>query len=185
MLIFLFRRRTAFMLVGTIALLFVARTTPESFGYGLPLVVIGGLIRVWSAGSLRKLECLVTSGPFALCRNPMYVGSFLITCGYLIMCRRLDVGIIGFVLFWLFHGSAIVREERMLKDKFGESYETYCKSVPRFVPCFNLSGAKGGFSLNLLSENLEWRSALSSLVVTALFGLIAYGMIPLELLGCQ
>lgn len=177
----MFRRRTAFMLIGTIALLVLARTTPASFWYGLPLVVIGELIRIWSAGSLRKMEQLITSGPFALCRNPIYIGSFLMTSGYLVMCRRVDVGIIGVVLFWLFHGGAIAREEALLREKFGESYDSYCKSVPRFAPRFNLAGARGGFSRRLLSENLEWRSAVSSLVIILLFGLIAYGVLPLGL----
>jgi protein-S-isoprenylcysteine O-methyltransferase Ste14 len=171
------------MLLGTIVLLLIARTTPASFWYGLPLVVMGELVRVWSAGSLKKMDQLTVNGPFALCRNPLYMGSFLMTAGYLVMCYRIDVAVIGFVLYWVFHGGAIVYEEGMLRERYGQVFDNYCKAAPRLVPCLNLNGARGGFSWDLLSENLEYRTAISSLVVVILFGLIAYDVLGLGLLG--
>ena len=47
------------------------------------LLVFGGLaLRSWSAGILHKNAELTTSGPYGLIRNPLYVGSFMMMCGF-------------------------------------------------------------------------------------------------------
>src|SRR5262245_3386636 len=45
---------------------------------GCALIFAGLAIRTWAAGILRKTRELTTTGPYALIRNPLYVGSFLI-----------------------------------------------------------------------------------------------------------
>ena len=171
---FLFRRRTFFLFVAPIVLILIARPTPRTFWMGLPLVVFGELIRVWSAGYLSKLSSLVTAGPFALCRNPLYVGSFLISVGYFFMCNRLDVWIAGVVLFWLFHGGAVAYEEKLLRDAFGEEFARYCRVVPRFLPRLRGLKGHGSFSMKQFMLNNEYRGAMATAVLSALFGIIAY-----------
>ena len=135
---------------------------------------MGELIRLWSAGHLTKLSTVVTAGPFALCRNPIYIGSFLISVGYFCMCDRLDVWIIGTALFWLFHGGAIAHEEKLLREKFGEDYAGYCKRVPRFLPRAASLAGNGEFSWKQAMLNNEYRGAAAALVLSVLFGLMAY-----------
>jgi len=170
----LFRRRTLFLFAASVLMLVVAKPTPEVFWIGLPFVAGGEAIRVWSAGYLTKLSGLVTAGPFALCRNPLYIGSFLISVGYFIMCHRIDVWILGTTLFWLFHGGAVIYEERLLREKFGEEYTQYCKTVPRFIPHIRDLGGAGRFSLSRVMANDEYRGAVTTVVVTALYGFMAY-----------
>ena len=140
----------------------------------MPLVIVGEAIRIWSAGYITKLSGLITAGPFAMCRNPLYVGSFLICLGYLIMCRRLDVIILGSILFWVFHGGAVAYEERLLAEKFGQVYEDYRRSVPRFIPCFSRRTGEGSFSLKQVMANDEHRSVIAALVLVSMFCFMAY-----------
>lgn len=181
---FLFRRRTLFLAVVPVVLVFVAQPTVPRFWTGVPFVVAGQLIRIWSAGYLSKLEKLVTAGPFAFCRNPLYVGSFLVCIGYLFMCNRTDAWIATPVLFWLFHGGAVVYEEKLLLEKFGEPFENYCNVVPRFLPKWRGLPGLGRFSFQQLMLNNEYRGAAAAILLTGLFALMAYrpDVTPLSLM---
>ena len=76
---------------------------------------------------------LVTSGPFALCRNPMYLGHLIFLAGLAFSLRS-----------WL--GTAVAlatavslqlrvrRDERRLGERFGEPYLQYCSRVKRWIP---------------------------------------------------
>lgn len=181
---FLFRRRTLFLTLIPIVLVVFARPNAHRFWIGVPFVAVGQLIRIWSAGYLSKLEKLITAGPFALCRNPLYVGSFLVCIGYLFMCNRTDAWIAVPVLFWLFHGGAVAYEEKLLREKFGDPFEKYCKIVPRFVPAWRSLAGHGGFSFGQLMANNEYRGVAAAVVLVALFALMAYrpDLTPLSLL---
>lgn len=157
-------------------MLLLARPTPASFFEGLPLLVGGQAMRLWSAGYLHKLADLTTAGPFALCRNPLYLGSFLLCLGYVVMGARLDMAVVCIALFWLFHGGAIVYEERLLADKFGEPYTRYCKSVARLLPRPHSLSGTGSFSLAQMVSNREHLGLLATIALAALFGLRAYGV---------
>jgi steroid 5-alpha reductase family enzyme len=156
-------------------LLLVAKPTPAAFWAGLPLVAIGEAIRLWASGYLTKLSGLVTAGPFAICRNPLYAGSFLICLGYLVMCNRADVLIVGIALFWGLHWAAVIYEERILRERFGEEFEEYCRRVPRFVPRPRRLAGRGGFSFEQVMANDEHRGAASAALLSTVFAFMAYG----------
>ena len=162
------------MFLAPIVLILIARPTPRLFWIGLPFVIAGELIRMWAAGYLSKLRTLVTAGPFALCRNPLYVGSFLISIGYFFMCNRLDAWIAGVMLFWLFHGGAVVYEERLLREGFGDRYAEYCNTVPRFFPRPARPRGHGNFTIRQFILNNEYRGTAAAIVLSTLFGLMAY-----------
>lgn len=166
-------------MAASVALVFFARPTPAKFWVGLPLVVLGELIRVWSAGYLTKLSGLVTAGPFAMCRNPLYMGSFLMSLGYMTMCNRPSVLIVGVILFWTLHGAAVAYEERLLRDKFGDDFKNYCKRVPRFLPRLSKSDGEGGFSFEQMMSNEEYRGAATAALLLTVFGLMAFNLIPI------
>lgn len=169
----LFRKRTFLLLTASLGLLIVAKPTMEAFWAGLPLVALGQIIRVWSAGYLTKLSGLVTAGPFALCRNPLYIGSFLMSLGYMVMCHRLDVLIVGIVLFWMLHGAAVAYEERLLREKFGDEFTYYCKRVPRFFPRLRRTEGDGQFSFDQVMANDEHRGIASAALFMTAFGFMA------------
>ncbi|NLN76878.1 MAG: isoprenylcysteine carboxylmethyltransferase family protein [Armatimonadetes bacterium] len=165
------------MLVAlSIGLFWVAKPTPFAFWIGLPLIIVGEVVRVWASGYLTKLSGLVTAGPFALCRNPLYIGSFLICLGYLIMCHRLDAFIIGLFLFWVLHGAAIVYEEKLLLKTYGQDFEDYRRAVPRFIPRFRPRKGKGSFSFAQVLVNAEHRGAIATMILTTAFGFLAYDL---------
>jgi hypothetical protein len=153
----------------------VARPTPEAFYTALPFVVVGELIRIWSSGYLTKLSGLVTAGPFALCRNPLYVGSFLISLGYMLMCHNPIVLVVGAVIFWMLHGGAVAYEEKLLCEHFGEDYAKYCREVPRFIPRPRSLTGQGSFSFQRAMGNDEFRGAAFLVLFVSCFGVMAFG----------
>jgi len=82
----------------------------------------------------------MSAGPFALVRNPLYVGNFLIWIGFAIASGLLWMAPVAWTLFALQY-SAIVRfEEAALVQHFGGSYETYLREVPRWTLDFGRLG---------------------------------------------
>jgi protein-S-isoprenylcysteine O-methyltransferase Ste14 len=79
-------------------------------------------------------EELIVRGSYRFVRNPMYVGYYLLLLGQAILFKSFGFLLYLAVLFLLFHLLVVFVEERMLKEKFGELYEQYCKSVPRWIP---------------------------------------------------
>jgi protein-S-isoprenylcysteine O-methyltransferase Ste14 len=54
----------------------------KSLAVGGSIAFLGLIIRAWATGHLRKNDRLAVSGPYALTRNPLYFGSFLIGIGF-------------------------------------------------------------------------------------------------------
>ncbi len=155
-------------------MLALARPTRQGVLVGLPFVVFGEGIRLWAAGYLTKLSKLVTAGPYAICRNPLYVGTFLVFVGYFTMCGRLEVWVGGLALFWLFHGGALVHEERLLRDKFAEQFTEYSSRVPRLVPRWRSLAGQGTFSWRRLVMNNEHLALAATVIMCAIFAANAF-----------
>jgi len=76
---------------------------------------------------------LVTTGPFSITRNPMYLGNTLLLIGV-----GLIAGIAWFLVFAILAAFttqkvAIEGEEKRLTDKFGKRYHDYAKRVRRWI----------------------------------------------------
>jgi protein-S-isoprenylcysteine O-methyltransferase Ste14 len=101
---------------------------------GCMLIFAGLGIRSWSAGILRKNRELSVSGPYALVRNPLYVGSFLIMCGFCVMINNLEtiVYVLGPIaaLYFL----QVLQEERDMARLFPAQWPEYARTTPRFFP---------------------------------------------------
>ena len=144
----LFKRRTIIPLPIALALLliptgwtplFLVTSTPV---FGLLLVGVGELLRLWGVhhiGAISRtrsdrLGPLVDTGPFAIVRNPLYLGNILIWLGFTISARLAGLApLVALVLALEYH--AIVRwEERLLESRLGEPYRKYVARVPRWLP---------------------------------------------------
>lgn len=77
---------------------------------------------------------LVVKGLYRYVRNPMYVGILMALIGESILFRSYAVLAYTGVVFLAFTAFVFFYEERVLKTKFGESYERYLKEVPRWIP---------------------------------------------------
>ena len=80
-----FRVPCGFMLVAVFV--WLARPTSVSLITGLPISVLGLLLRGWAAGHLAKNERLAMTGPYAYVRNPLYLGTLLVAAGLVISAR--------------------------------------------------------------------------------------------------
>jgi protein-S-isoprenylcysteine O-methyltransferase Ste14 len=78
-------------------------------------------------------EHLITTGPFSVSRNPIYLANTLLLIG---------VGLVGglawflplaFVAAFATSRLTIRREEQILADKFGKRYRDYAKRVRRWI----------------------------------------------------
>lgn len=131
--------------------------TPVSLLYGSLTMLAGECIRLWAAGYIRKYRVsevqadqLVTAGPYARVRNPLYWGNFLIGLGFGVVANWWLGYILFLMLYAYIYSSVIPHEERYLADSFGNEYQTYRAEVPRLVPRFSrYSGAKGSYSLKV------------------------------------
>src|SRR5262245_24029107 len=119
-----------------------AHRSPTLLRTGVALVVVGELIRVWAVrhiGAISRtrsdrLGPLIATGPFALVRNPLYIGNALFAVG-LTMSAAVARPVPVVLLLLAFEYHAIVRwEERLIASRLGEPYRQYLERVPRWVP---------------------------------------------------
>ena len=122
-----------------------AHPTMQSIGIGMGIILVGEFLRLWGvsiAGSETRTTgpvggtFLITRGPFAHVRNPLYVGNMLIYCGVGVMSMALFpwLVIVAFAFFLVQYTLIISIEEEYLTKAFGDEYKRYMKSVPRLLP---------------------------------------------------
>lgn len=129
---------------------------------GAAVAVAGELLRVWGCGHLRKNQDVITSGPYAHVRNPLYLGTLLIIVG---MCFAAGTGIIvygllplGLVAFFAYYTPKKERvESDRLRRRFGARFDVYHDAVPGYLPRLTRwSGASNErWSASLVAENTE------------------------------
>lgn len=76
---------------------------------------------------------LVTDGPNALTRNPMYTGIVGILLARAVARRSVLALVPAVVVAWLLDSRQIPAEEAVLAERFGSDWETYRDSTPRWV----------------------------------------------------
>ena len=76
---------------------------------------------------------LVTSGPYALCRNPMYLGHLIFSLG-LVLVFRSPVALALAALRAVYFGRRVARDEERLLQRFGDDYRAYQARVKRWLP---------------------------------------------------
>ena len=75
---------------------------------------------------------LLTIGPYAYMRHPIYLGAWFITLGLGLLFGFPLIALV-FMLIWF---NLIVHfEEKELLEIYGREYEEYRKKVPKFIPC--------------------------------------------------
>lgn len=117
---------------------------------GLALAALGEAVRIWAAGYLIKTKELITGGPYAYVRNPLYLGRLLILCGVGIAARlphsaNLVVLGLGLAVFFFYY---MPRKERVeparLEQLHGEAYRRYRAAVNSILPNFRRYGDRRG-----------------------------------------
>lgn len=99
---------------------------------GAGLAVIGWAVRTVGARDVAAPSSLVTDGPYAFSRNPMYVGWTALYAGLALLrgsawlLLALPVVLAGTHL-------DVRREERTLERRFGAAYRAYRREVRRYL----------------------------------------------------
>jgi protein-S-isoprenylcysteine O-methyltransferase Ste14 len=154
---FVFKNRGALLAVPAVALAAFGKPSALSVTLGLPLAIAGELVRCWAVGysgvttrgDAVSAPELVTAGPYAYVRNPLYAGNFLTAAGFAIAFtgRNSSLGRLALVAGSLavmagVYATIVPHEEGFLRSQFGEAFERYCGEVPQVIP--RLEPAPGG-----------------------------------------
>jgi protein-S-isoprenylcysteine O-methyltransferase Ste14 len=104
---------------------------------GWSLVVAGFTIsalavRAASEVDLERPSELISSGPYAICRNPMYVGWTLLYFGIALASRNVWMVALLPAVAALTHRD-VMREEHRLEEIFGGGYARYRQRVHRYL----------------------------------------------------
>ena len=125
-----------------------ANLTPSLWLIGLLPLLLGVGLYFWCAGAFTFIGkgtpapidapvFLVRAGPYQWVRNPMYLAVLSVIIGEAILFHSLLL--VGYALLaWVVvHLFVVFFEEPSLRRQFGESYEAYLRTVPRWLPRFS------------------------------------------------
>lgn len=76
---------------------------------------------------------LVTDGPLAYSRNPIYLGTVVAALGEAFLLGSVLLAGYGLLLWVVYHVLVVVREEPKLRAELDGRYEDYCERVPRWL----------------------------------------------------
>jgi protein-S-isoprenylcysteine O-methyltransferase Ste14 len=145
-----------FLLVAAFA--YWSTPSAKSLACGVPISAAGLLLRAWAAGHLAKNQNLATGGPYALTRNPLYLGTMLVAAGLAVAAREPLLALLFAAAFGLVYLPAIELEEQHLRKLFPE-YAGYAQRVPRLGVRFTAGTAAESFRLALYRKNREYQAA--------------------------
>jgi len=90
--------------------------------------------RNWSAiVTIKEGHELITSGPYALVRHPIYTGILLAFAGSA-MARGDWRGVLAIAIAWWALWRKLRLEESWMRQQFGEAYQAYCRRVAALLP---------------------------------------------------
>jgi protein-S-isoprenylcysteine O-methyltransferase Ste14 len=105
--------------------------------------LVGGILNIWTDQIFEKNKTtvkpdekptlLIQSGPFKISRNPMYLGMaiILVGVGFVLGSVSSFVGVIIFII--TVDMRFINQEENILKEQFGDEFESYKKKVRKWI----------------------------------------------------
>ena len=117
---------------------------------GLPLLAAGYLLYRYAGlhrhrsgntgdGFASTPEQLVTSGPYAFTRNPMYLGHLVFLTG-LVLATRSPIALAAAVSQWRRLDARARADEDRLEELFGPGYAVYRARVARWLPAPRAGG---------------------------------------------
>jgi protein-S-isoprenylcysteine O-methyltransferase Ste14 len=144
---------------------------------GLVAFLAYAALRVWATLYLggNKDRELQTAGPYSLCRNPLYVASLCLGIALAGSVESLALLAAVFAAAVLYVPIVIVPEEKLLAERFGDVYRSYCERTPRLWP--RLAGFHTASSVAVDMERLGkearrvGRAAVAIILLEALYRL--------------
>jgi len=183
----LFRIRGFTPIPFLVASLIWAKPHCTLIAIGGMIAILGEMLRIYAlrhaGGATRTRDVgapgLVSSGPYAHTRNPLYLANMMLYCGFAVASGALSpyLPAAAFLFFAWQYGMIISLEEGTLKKLFGEEYAAYCKAVPRLWPSFSNQGKKIPAPYTLLEALREERSTILGLV-------FSWALLAIRLIYC-
>jgi protein-S-isoprenylcysteine O-methyltransferase Ste14 len=106
--------------------------------FGLPVLVAGILLIAWSVAVVNDIQvekpaALITVGPYAISRNPMYLAWDMVFLALALLINSWWIIFLlpGVLIFT--HYFVVLREEEQLEIRFGKQYRQYCARVRRYL----------------------------------------------------
>ena len=146
---FVFGQRGTLLALPAVVLAALGKPSAFSVAAGLPLAFVGEAVRMWAVGysgvttrgDTVTAPALVTAGPYARVRNPLYVGNFLTAAGFALAFTGRNsaparLALVGGSLAAMLGVYAIIvpHEEGYLRETFGAAFDDYARRVPPVVP---------------------------------------------------
>jgi protein-S-isoprenylcysteine O-methyltransferase Ste14 len=163
-----FKNRGLLLTVPAALLAAFGRPSATSVALGLPLAIAGELVRCWAVGysgvttrgDAVEAPHLVTAGPYAYVRNPLYVGNFITALGFAVAFTGRNsfgakLALVGGSLATMagVYATIVPHEEKFLRSEFGEAFERYCERVPPVIPLTQpAQGGEGTWNPSVIRE---------------------------------
>jgi len=172
------KKRVFISMVLTIIALAASRPDSRAFFWtGAAVMLLGQLVRLAASAAIVKSKTLTTKGPYAVVRNPLYLGTLVMTAGMMLAMTSTAKPVLTALLWagvgasfaWIYYVT-IKAEEIFLRSAYGQTFEDYCKSVPALLACPCAFGGffeAGAYSLEVFRKNKEWRglSGLAAILI--------------------
>jgi len=108
------------------------------FALGLALFAAGLFLRIWSQMHLhyrlKEHKILTLTGPYAMVRNPIYIGNTLILVGTTLIAELVWFAPVMLLACMITYALTVRYEERHLSEKYGAPYCDFLTKVPRWIP---------------------------------------------------
>lgn len=141
----LFENRRWVHPVCVIVAVVLGGSTPAGRAAGVALLLVLLAVRLWAcrymggaarvhARKAQQKRVLLTSGPFAWVRNPLYVANSLGLAGACLLFGPAWLGAAAFVVSLLWYRGVVAWEEGVLAGLYGDDYRDYLERVPRLLP---------------------------------------------------
>ena len=141
-----------------VVLFLVARTTERQLHLGILFIALGMYVRFWANGYVGhrkvnqtavsrgepKIGTLITGGPYAYVRHPLYVGSFLLGLGFCVIVGHLLFGVVALGGLFVVYQRKMAQEEAVLLHEWGDKYLRYYRHVPRLIPTWRRAPERRG-----------------------------------------
>lgn len=145
------------LFIGAVLLVWLAKPTRTGIIAGLGLIAVGEFLRIWGCGHLQKNKELVVTGPYAYVKNPLYLGTVLITVGLCVLANNiylLAAIALMFSLYYIPYKKTV--EANRLRAIFGAPWEDYDAKVPDLFPRLTpYSDRKAPWRFRLFLHNSE------------------------------
>jgi protein-S-isoprenylcysteine O-methyltransferase Ste14 len=156
---FVFQRRGGLLAIPAVVLAALGKPSAFSIAAGLPLSFVGESLRMWAVGysgvttrgDRVTAPALVSAGPYAYVRNPLYVGNFITAAGFAIaftgknsLAMRTALIAASLASMAAIYAVIVPHEEAYLRATFGAEFERYVAEVPRVIPLVEPAGPQRG-----------------------------------------